>query len=158
MINIKKINQSDIDIVTSFLSIEKNLNNLFDIGWTEKNFINQLKKNNNLSLGLFEKSKLQGILIGDLIPQNNSMDYELHLIYVASDKRRMNFASRLLGYLEMHIKKFNIEKIFLEVSENNKQAINFYEKNNFVFFKIRHNYYRYDNMNINAKCYMKKYN
>ena len=36
--------------------------------------------------------------------------------------------------------------------------LNFYEKNDFVFYKFRHNYYRYNNKNVHAKCFIKKIN
>ena len=44
-----------------------------------------------------------------------------------------------------------------EVSDKNKEAINFYEKNNFVFLNFRHNYYNYNNETFNARCYQKIY-
>ena len=158
MIKIKRLDQSDINLINQFLFIEeKYFKEFYQIGWTKKNFINQLKKTNNLSLGLFDKSKLQGILIGDTIGVNNSIDYELHLIYVAKNKRRMKFATKLLYFLESKLINLKINKVYLEVSELNDHAINFYEKNNFVLFNIRHNYYKYNNTNINGKCFMKKY-
>ena len=49
----------------------------------------------------------------------------------------------------------NISKIYIEVSENNHPAIKFYEKNNFVFFKFRHNYYSINNKKLNAMCFSK---
>ena len=96
MINIKKINQSDIDIVTSFLSIEKNLNNLFEIGWTEKNFINQLKKNNNLSLGLFEKSKRDPISEKDFVIMRKKTIRIFLIIYLY-----LNFNYSISNYLSL---------------------------------------------------------
>ena len=52
----------------------------------------------------------------------------------------------------------NFSKIFIEVAEDNVEAINFYQKNNFVFLNFRHNYYRYNDKNIHAKCFIKKIN
>ena len=97
-------------------------------------------------------------LIGDIVDQGSSLDFELYLIYISKKNRRMNYASKLLNSLEIKLKNLSIKRIYLEVSELNTAAIQFYEKNNFVFFKFRHNYYKYKNININAKCYLKIYN
>ena len=159
MIKIKKLNKSDFSTLSKFILIEKDyFKNLYQIGWTENNLFNQFKKNNNLSFGLFDNSNLQGILIGDTIDQYNSIDFELYLIYVAKNKRRMNYATKLLEFLELKLNNLNIKRVFIEVSELNHPAIHFYEKNNFVFLKFRNNYYKYKNITMNAKCYIKRYN
>ena len=77
-------------------------------------------------------------------------------VWITKINRRSNIGTNLINFIETNKKTNNISKIYLEVSENNTGAIKFYEKNNFVFFKFRHNYYKDKNENINAKCYMKK--
>ena len=67
----------------------------------------------------------------------------------------MNIGTELLNFINKQKIQLNIKKIFLEVSELNQNAINFYKKNGFVLFKIRHNYYREKNLYISAKCYYK---
>ena len=126
------------------------------IGWSIKNIESQFSKNNNYSLGYFETNKLVGILIGDKIKNDKDYDLELHILFVSKDQRRKQIATKLLNYVETNIIKFS--KIFIEVAEDNVDAISFYKKNNFVFLNFRHNYYRYNDRNIHAKCFIKKIN
>ena len=126
------------------------------IGWNLKNIENQFSKNNNYSIGYYEADKLAGVLIGDTIKNDNAYDLELHILFVSKDLRRKKIATKLLNYIETN--NVNFSKIFIEVAEDNVEAINFYQKNNFVFLNFRHNYYRYNNKNIHAKCFIKKIN
>ena len=126
------------------------------IGWNIKNIESQFNKNNNFSLGYYEADDLAGILIGDIIQNDNEYDLELHILFVSKDLRRKKIATKLLHYIETN--NINFSKIFIEVAENNIDAINFYQKNNFVFSNFRHNYYKYNDKNIHAKCFIKKLN
>ena len=126
------------------------------IGWNIKNIESQFNKNNNFSLGYYEADDLAGILIGDIIQNDNKYDLELHILFVSKDLRRKKIATKLLHYIETN--NINFSKIFIEVAENNIDAINFYQKNNFVFSNFRHNYYKYNDKNIHAKCFIKKLN
>ena len=126
------------------------------IGWNLKNIENQFSKNNNYSIGYYEDDKLAGVLIGDTIKNDNAYDLELHILFVSKDLRRKKIATKLLNYIETN--NVNFSNIFIEVAEDNVEAINFYQKNNFVFLNFRHNYYRYHNKNIHAKCFIKKIN
>ena len=124
------------------------------IGWNTKNIENQFSKDNNYSLGYYEINKLVGVLIGDIIKTDKDYDLELLVLFVSKDLRRKQIATKLLNYVEKN--NINISKIFIEVAEDNVHAISFYQKNNFVFLNFRHNYYRYKDKNINAKCFIKK--
>ena len=116
----------------------------------------QFNKDNNYSLGYFKDNNLVGVLIGDTIKNDKVYDLELHILFVSKDERRKKIATKLLNYIETN--NLNFSKIFIEVAEDNVEAINFYQKNNFVFLNFRHNYYRYNNKNIHAKCFIKKIN
>ena len=83
-------------------------------------------------------------------------ELELHILFVSKDQRRKQIATKLLNYVETNI--INFSQIFIEVAEDNLDAISFYKKNNFVFLNFRHNYYMYNNKNIDAKCFIKKIN
>ncbi len=156
MKNIKQLQEEDfLSIITLVENEKSDFNNFIKLGWGIKNIKNHLKKNNNFSIGYFEKSKLIGILIGEKINFDNNFDLEIHIMFVPKKNRRKNIGSRLINFIEINSNLTNITKIFLEVSENNLEAIKFYEKNNFVFFKIRHNYYKDNKKKINAKCYFK---
>ena len=58
-------------------------------------------------------------------------------IVVDINNRKQGIGSKLLKALE----NYNIKEILLEVSENNKTAINFYLKNGFTKVGIRKGYY-----------------
>ena len=126
------------------------------IGWSLKNIESQFNKVNSYSLGYFKDNDLVGILIGDAVKNDKDYDLELHILFVSKDQRRKQIATKLLNYVETNTIKFS--HIFIEVAENNLDAISFYKKNNFVFLNFRHNYYRYNDKNVHAKCFIKKIN
>ena len=127
-----------------------------NIGWNIKNIESQFSKNNNYSLGYYQADNLVGVLISDTIKNDKEYDLELHILFVSKDERRKKIATKLLNYIETN--NLNFSKIFIEVAEDNVEAINFYQKNNFVFLNFRHNYYRYNDKNIHAKCFIKNIN
>ena len=96
--------------------------------------------------------------LNEFIKEEKYNNLEIYIIYISMRKRREKIGTKLLNYFISNKKNFNISKIYLEVSEDNVSAIKFYEKNNFVFLNFRHNYYRYNNRNIHAKCFIKKIN
>ena len=126
------------------------------IGWNIKNIESQFSKDNNYSLGYYEGNILAGILIGDTIKNEKYNDLELYILFVSKEHRRKQIATKLLNYVETN--NINFSKIFIEVAEDNVEAISFYQKNNFVFLNFRHNYYKYNDKNIHAKCFIKKIN
>ena len=157
MNRISLINKEQLSSMIKFIDDNSNEFNYFKtIGWNLKNIENQFSKNNNYSIGYYEADNLAGVLIGDTIKNDNAYDLELHILFVSKDLRRKKIATKLLNYIET--KDVNFSKIFIEVAEDNVEAINFYQKNNFVFLNFRHNYYRYNDKNIHAKCFMKKIN
>ena len=112
----------------------------------KKNIESQFSKDNNYSLGYFQDNNIVGVLIGDTIKNDKEYDLELHILFVLKDERRKKIATKLLNYIETN--NLNFSKIFIEVAEDNVEAINFYQKNNFVFLNFRHNYYRYNDKKI----------
>ena len=156
MNKIKVLTHEDLSKVKEFIDNEKNeFFKFFKKGWAFKNIENHFKKNNNYSVGYFHKNKIFGILIGEKIVQNLDFDLDIHIIFISKDIRGKNIGSNIIDYVKINKKLNRISKIYLEVAENNLEATNFYEKNNFVFFRIRHNYYRENNKIIDAKCYYK---
>ena len=155
MNRVSLINKEQLLSITKFIDDNSDEFNYFKmIGWNKKNIKSQFSKNNNHSLGYYQADKLVGILIGDTIKNDNQYDLELHILFVSKDQRRKQIATKLLNYVETNTIKFS--KIFIEVAEDNLDAISFYKKNNFVFLNFRHNYYRYNDRNIHAKCFIKK--
>ena len=157
MNRISLLNKSQLLSIIKFIDDNNDEFNYFKkIGWNIKNIESQFIKDNNYSLGYYEDNNLVGVLIGDRIKNDKENDLELHILFVSKDQRRKKIATKLLNYIETN--NLNFSKIFIEVAENNVEAINFYQKNNFVFLNFRHNYYRYNNKNIHAKCFIKKIN
>ena len=66
---------------------------------------------------------------------------EILRLAVNSEYRQRGVAQALLNYALSYLKKLNIQDIFLEVSDKNQNAINFYQKNNFKTIYTRKNYY-----------------
>ena len=157
MNRISQINKEELNSIIKFIDDNSEEYSYFNkIGWSQKNIESQFNKVNNFSLGYFNDNKLVGVLIGDAIKNNKDYDLELNILFVSKNQRRKQIATKLLKYVETNIIKFS--KIFIEVAEDNLNAISFYEKNNFVFLNFRHNYYRYNDKNIHAKCFIKKIN
>ena len=157
MNRISLINKEHLISIINFINNNSDEFNYFkNIGWNIKNIESQFSKDNNYSLGYFEDNNLVGVLIGDTIKNDKEYDLELHILFVSKDERRKKIATKLLNYIETN--NLNFSKIFIEVAEDNVEAINFYQKNNFVFLNFRHNYYRYNDKNIHAKCFIKKIN
>ena len=153
---LKKLSKSDFVLIDLLVTNEeKDFSYFTNLGWTKQNIINQLNKNNNFTLGYILDNRLSGLLIGDLSENDKNLELEIHVLFVSKKYRRNKIATNLLDHIQLSKKLYKISKIFLEVAENNSEAIKFYEKNNFVFFNFRHNYYRYKNDSIKAKCYYK---
>ncbi len=157
MNRISLINREQLSSIIKFIDENNDEFNYFKkIGWNIKNIESQFSKDNNYSLGYFDYNNLLGVLIGETIKNDKEYDLELHIIFVSKDQRRKKIATKLLNYIEK--KNLNFSKIFVEVAEDNVEAISFYQKNNFVFLNFRHNYYRYNDKNIHAKCFIKNIN
>ena len=157
MNRVSLISKEQLSSIIKFIDENNDEFNYFKkIGWNIKNIESQFSKNNNYSLGYFQDNNLVGVLIGDTIKNDKEYDLELHILFVSKDERRKKIATKLLNYIETN--NVNFSKIFIEVAEDNVEAINFYQKNNFVFLNFRHNYYRYNDKNIHAKCFIKNIN
>ena len=157
MNSISQLNKEELTSIMKFIDDNSDEYNYFKkIGWNQKNIESQFNKDNNYSLGYFKANNLVGFLIGDAIKNDKDYELELHILFVSKDQRRKQIATELLKYVETNKIKFS--RIFIEVAEDNLDAISFYKKNNFVFLNFRHNYYKYNNKNIHAKCFIKKIN
>ena len=157
MNSISQINKGELTSIIKFIDDNSDEYSYFKkIGWSLKNIESQFNKVNNYSLGYFEANNLVGLLIGDAIKKDKDYDLELHILFVSKDQRRKQIATKLLNHVETNKIKFS--QIFIEVAEDNLDAISFYKKNNFVFLNFRHNYYKYNDRSVHAKCFIKKIN
>ena len=157
MNSISQLNKEELTSIIKFINDNSDEYSYFKkIGWSLKNIESQFNKVNNYSLGYFKANNLVGLLIGDAIKSDKDYELELHILFVSKDLRRKKIATELLKYVETNKIKFS--QIFIEVAEDNLDAISFYKKNNFVFLNFRHNYYKYNDRNVHAKCFIKKIN
>ena len=159
MLQIKKLIEENYEESHNLFDIESGDKLFFKkIGWGINQLKIQLSKENNFSLGAFTNGQLVGFLIGDLINCQKDIEYEILLIYVKNDKRKLGYANKLLNEITKYFKDYKLKKIYLEVSSNNHEALELYKKNNFMKIGIRKNYYIFKNTRYNAFLLEKKIN
>jgi len=156
LINYRKLTKDDDNLFNSFISNEgKDYEVFLNMGWSEKQIINQLNKNTNFSFGAFYNGSLVSFILGDLFNIEKISEYEILLIYVCKHFRKKGLGTRLVN----EIKKNNtcLKKIYLEVSKNNFDGISFYTKMKFKTIQIRKNYFFIENNRIDALVMSKIY-
>ena len=90
---------------------------------------------------------LDQIVVGFIVFYRVKDEIEIIKIGIMKSCQRKNYGSLIIN----KIKKLNdIRKIFLEVSVENSQAINFYLKNGFKKIGIRKAYYKVNKQRIDA--------
>lgn len=125
---------------------EENLKEILEISrevfeeesWNERQFEEAFKTGRSIFLLAKEAGEAVAFLLAeDLIDSVN-------LLLIATDEKYRNkkIATKLILELEKITKNKKINKIWLEVKENNYSAINFYKKNNFENIYLRRNYYK----------------
>ena len=136
MISIKPVKKSDLlklieirkDIFDYFLSIEE-----------FKNYYNED------TIIIWKISTIK--IIGFVSFYHVKDEIEIIQIGIIKSYQRKNYGSLIIKKIK---KLKNIKKIFLEVSVENSQAINFYFKNGFKKIGIRKGYYKGYNNRIDA--------
>ena len=157
MIKIKKLLSQEYLKCHNIISKNKEDRAYFEnLGWKISQFKNQLSKENDFSLALFNNDLMISFVIGDIISIEKKIEYEISLIYVNIDDRNLGYASKLLNEIPSALNKYNLEKIYLEVSADNFQAIQLYKKNDFIQIGNRKNYYIFNNNKINALLFERK--
>ena len=158
MLKIKKLlpaNYTDCyEIISTFLED----NNYFKaLGWTLSQFKKQLLEDNNFSLALFDDNFIKSFIIGNIISVEKITEYEILLIYVNINNRKLGYASKLLNKIPLFLNDIHLNKIYLEVSSDNLAAIKLYKNNNFTQTGIRKNYYQFSNKKFDALFFEKTY-
>ena len=111
------------------------LENELNLNLTKLNFYNQLILNKNFK---FIKLISEKKIIGFLQFSWNKSDCDIISIGIIKKFQRMNHGKKLVEYL----KSLNFKNIYAEVSTNNKKAIIFYHRLNFLKIGLRKNYYK----------------
>ena len=93
MKTIIKLKSKDLGILYNFLIEEKNtFSEFLNIGWSHENIKNHFEKENNFSIGYLYQNKLSGVLIGEIIPTNESFELEVYIILVSKGLKRKKLA------------------------------------------------------------------
>ena len=131
MISIKRINEDDIDLCHE---LDSNTISL----WSKKQWTNEFKKEGTKIFGLSLENFVIGICVLQLVLDEAHINY-----FVVNEKyRKRGFGSYFMNYLIKKCKKLNINRLLLEVSQNNLIAEKFYNRFDFFTVGIRKNYYK----------------
>ena len=134
-----KINLAKKGDLLKLIEIEKNV---FDYSMYRESFENYFNEN---TIKIWKISIRK--IIGFAIFYHVKDEIEIIQIAIIKSCQRKNYGSLLVN----KIKKIkDIRKIFLEVSVENTQAINFYLKNGFKKIGIRKAYYKENKQRIDA--------
>ena len=148
MLKFQKLIDTDFSICYDLLKDNYEDYNYFQsLGWSLEEFKKQFLKNIFYGQGLYIEEKLIGFIFGDLITVKNIIDYEILLIYINPENRKLGYATKLFNKIQLTLKKQKLKKIYLEVASNNIKAINFYIKNGYKKSGVRKAYYNFNNNN-----------
>ena len=136
MINIKQVKKGDL---LKLIEIEKDI---FDYSPSIQGFENYFKED-TIKIWKISTQKIIGFVIFYHVRD------EIEIIQIGIMKlcQRKNYGSLIVNKIK---KLKDIRKIFLEVSVENTQAINFYLKNGFKKIGIRKDYYKVNKQRIDA--------
>ena len=128
---IREINEKEIDLCCELDSSTISL-------WSKTQWTNEFKKEGIKVFGLVVSNLIIGICVFHVVLDEAQINY-----FVLNQKfRKKGFGTYLMNYLIRECEKLNIKKLFLEVSQKNIIADNFYRKFDFLTVGIRKNYYK----------------
>ena len=131
MISIKQIHDKEIDLCYQLDLQTISL-------WSKKQWTNEFKKDGVKVFGLLLSNLLIGICVCHIVLDEAQINY-----FVINQKfRKKGFGTHLMSYLIDQCEKLNINKLFLEVSQRNVVAENFYSRFDFSTVGIRRKYYK----------------
>ena len=136
MINIKQVKKCDL------LRLTKIYKDIFNYPSSINDFENYFKQD-TIKIWKISTQKIIGFVIFYHIKD----EIEIIQIGIMKSCQRKNYGSLIINKIK---KLKNIGKIFLEVSVENTQAINFYLKNGFKKIGIRKAYYKVNKRRIDA--------
>ena len=106
--------------------------------WNLKQWEKELRKNYVYAFACFRNYQIVGICVFQKIFCNAELTYlSIHPTY-----KRKGLGKKLLKEIFNHCESFAIEKIQLEVSDKNFDAVNFYRSFGFETIGIRKKYYK----------------
>jgi ribosomal-protein-alanine N-acetyltransferase len=131
MLSIKEINENDIDLC---YELDSNTISL----WSKKQWSKEVKKKGAKIFGLLFGNLVIGVCVFQVVLDEAQINY-----FTVDEKfRNRGFGTYLMSYLIQQCEKININKLLLEVSNNNVVAKRFYNRFDFSTVGIRKNYYK----------------
>ena len=138
--NIRPVKKDDL---LKLIEIEKSV---FDYSASVEDFINYFNED---TIKIWKV--LDQIVVGFIVFYRVKDEIEIIKIGIMKSCQRKNYGSLIINKIK---KLNNIKKIFLEVSIENTQAINFYLKNGFKKINTRQSYYKHNETMIDAALYL----
>ena len=111
--------------------------------WTAENYLDELKNPDAVMLRLVSpENKTLGFIVGRLVgSEASSIDAEIYNIAVKQSAQKKGNGQLLLNAFTEQCRGKGVRTIWLEVRESNSPAINFYQKNGFIFVQRRSHFY-----------------
>ena len=128
MCKISEVTVNDLDKIND-------LENQLNLNITKLNFFDHIISNKNFR---FVKLISNKQIIGILQFSWNKSECDIISIGVIEKFQKQNHGKKFVKYL----KSLNFKNIYVEVSVNNKNAIMFYQRLNFLKIGLRKNYYK----------------
>lgn len=126
-----KANKSHLDQLVELEKIR------FSDNYSIKTLENDLKNKNNLMWVLLEEDKVLGYI--DVFYIFDEANIQRIALFPACEGK--GYATKMLKHAENDLKEKGVEKIYLEVSESNTHAVEFYIKNGYKETNRRKDYY-----------------
>ena len=131
MISIKQIHEKDID-----LCYELDLKTISL--WSKQQWAKEFRKEGIKIYGISITNSLVGICVLQVVLDEAQINY----FAVSKKFRNKGFGSHLMNHLIKVCEKININKLQLEVSQDNIIAERFYSRFDFLTVGMRKNYYK----------------
>lgn len=142
-IKFRKIRKKDFSTLQNLQELNsKDITSL----WSIRDLENFLSK--ECSLGII--AELKENIIGFSLFSGNIDIFELYIIFVEPQYRKMGIAKKFLEKGINYCKKNKIKSIHLEVNRINNSAITLYDRFKFKKIGIRRNYYQINGQSFDA--------
>ena len=106
--------------------------------WSKKQWTNECKKEGTKIFGLLLANFVIGVCVLQLVLDEAHINY----FVVIQKYRKKGFGSYFMRYLIKLCRNLNVNKLLLEVSQNNLKADKFYNRFAFDTVGTRKNYYK----------------
>ena len=131
MLSIKRINENESDLC---YELDSNTISL----WSKKQWTNEFKKEGTKIFALSLENSVIGICVLQFVLDEAHINY-----FVVNQKhRKRGFGTYFMSNLIKKCKKLSINRLLLEVSQNNLIAEKFYNRFDFHTVGRRKNYYK----------------